>query len=278
MNRNYFEFQYVIGRGGFGKVWQVILKKNKQKYALKEMSKVKIIDKKSEKSIKAEREFLSKLHHPFIVNMNCAFQDYENLYLVMDLLTGGDLRYHFCRIRRFTEEETKFFTSCLLLGLEYIHNNNIIHRDIKPENLVCDQNGYIRITDFGIAKTNKGDNSSETSGTPGYMAPEVLLGKNYTFTVDFFAIGVIGYEFMLGKRPYNGNNRKEISKKTIGKEVIAIGIPTVMDLYCYLEEETNCIVTPTNIDFLIEKASSLLGESLNIFFHPNYIRQNTPKE
>ena len=107
------------------------------------MSKVKIIDKKSEKCIKAEREFLSKLHHPFIVNMICAFQDYENLYLVMDLLTGGDLRYHYCRIRRFTEEETKFFTSCLLLGLEYIHSNNIIHRDIKPENLVCDQNGYI---------------------------------------------------------------------------------------------------------------------------------------
>ena len=183
------------------------------------MSKVKIIDKKSEKSIKAEREFLSKLHHPFIVNMNCAFQDYENLYLVMDLLTGGDLRYHFCRIRRFTEEETKFFTCCLLLGLEYIHNNNIIHRDIKPENLVCDQNGYIRITDFGIAKTNKGDNSSETSGTPGYMAPEVLLAKNYTFTVDFFAIGVIGYEFMLGKRPYNGNNRKQIKNMVLKTQV-----------------------------------------------------------
>ena len=183
------------------------------------MSKVKIIDKKSEKSIKAEREFLSKLHHPFIVNMNCAFQDYENLYLVMDLLTGGDLRYHFCRIRRFTEEETKFFTSCLLLGLEYIHNNNIIHRDIKPENLVCDQNGYIRITDFGIAKINKGDNSSETSGTPGYMAPEVLLAKNYTFTVDFFAIGVIGYEFMMGKRPYNGNNRKQIKHLVLKTQV-----------------------------------------------------------
>jgi len=209
----------VIGRGGFGKVWQVILKKNNKKYALKEMSKVKIIDKKSEKSIKAEREFLAKLHHPFIVNMNCAFQDYENLYLVMDLLTGGDLRYHFCRIRRFTEEETKFFTGCLLLGLEYIHNNNIIHRDIKPENLVCDQNGYIRITDFGIAKTNKGDNSSETSGTPGYMAPEVLLAKNYTFTVDFFAIGVIGYEFMLGKRPYNGNNRKQIKQLMLKTQV-----------------------------------------------------------
>ena len=100
-----------------------------------------------------------------------------------------------------------------------IYNNNIIHRDIKPENLVCDKNGYIRITDFGIAKTNKGDNSSETSGTPGYMAPEVLLGKNYTFTVDFFAIGVIGYEFMLGKRPYNGNNRKEIKNLVLKNQL-----------------------------------------------------------
>ena len=182
------------------------------------MSKVKIIDRRSEKSIKCEREFLSKLRHPFIVNMNCAFQDYENLYLVMDLLTGGDLRYHICRIRKFTEEETKFFISCLLLGLEYIHNNNIIHRDIKPENLVSDENGYIRITDFGVAKINKEDNSSETSGTPGYMAPEVLMGKNHSFAVDFFAIGVMGYEFMTGTRPYNGQNRKEIKYMVLKKQ------------------------------------------------------------
>ena len=182
------------------------------------MSKVKIIDRRSEKSIKCEREFLSKLRHPFIVNMNCAFQDFENLYLVMDLLTGGDLRYHICRIRNFTEEETKFFISCLLLGLEYIHNNNIIHRDIKPENLVSDENGYIRITDFGVAKLNKEDNSSETSGTPGYMAPEVLMGQNHSFTVDFFAIGVMGYEFMIGTRPYNGKDRKEIKHMILKKQ------------------------------------------------------------
>ena len=182
------------------------------------MSKVKIIDRRSEKSIKGEREFLSKLRHPFIVNMNCAFQDYENLYLVMDLLTGGDLRYHICRIRKFTEEETKFFISCLLLGLEYIHNNNIIHRDIKPENLVSDENGYIRITDFGVAKINKEDNSSETSGTPGYMAPEVLMGINHSFSVDFFAIGIMGYEFMFGVRPYNGKNRKEIKQMVLKKQ------------------------------------------------------------
>ena len=218
VNKNYFEFQFVIGRGGFGKVWQVTMKKNNKQYALKEMSKVRIIDRRSEKSIKGERDFLSILRHPFIVNMNCAFQDYENLYLVMDLLTGGDLRYHLCKIRRFSEEETKFFIGCLLLGLEYIHNNNIIHRDIKPENLVSDENGYIRITDFGVAKIRKEDNSSETSGTPGYMAPEVLMAQNHSFPVDFFAIGIMGYEFMMGQRPYIGKSRKEIKHLVLQKQ------------------------------------------------------------
>ena len=194
------------------------MKKNNKKYALKEMSKVRIIDRRSEKSIKGERDFLSILRHPFIVNMNCAFQDYENLYLVMDLLTGGDLRYHLCKIRRFSEEETKFFIACLLLGLEYIHKNNIIHRDIKPENLVSDDKGYIRITDFGVAKIRKEDNSSETSGTPGYMAPEVLMAQNHSFPVDFFAIGIMGYEFMMGQRPYLGKSRKEIKHLVLKKQ------------------------------------------------------------
>ena len=194
------------------------MKKNNKKYALKEMSKVKIIDRHSEKSIKTEREFLSKLRHPFIINMNCAFQDYENLYLVMDLLTGGDLRYHLCKLRCFSEEETKFFIACLLLGLEYIHSSNIIHRDIKPENLVFDDKGYLHITDFGVAKIRKEDNSSETSGTPGYMAPEVLMAQNHSFPVDFFAIGVMGFEFMLGQRPYIGKNRKEIKHQVLRRQ------------------------------------------------------------
>ena len=218
VNKNYFEYQCAIGRGGFGKVWQVIMKNTNKKYALKEMSKVKIIDKRSEKSIRTEREFLSKLKHPFIVNMHCAFQDFENLYLVMDLLTGGDLRYHVCKLRRFSEIKTKFFIACLLLGLEYIHSNNIIHRDIKPENLVFDDRGYLRITDFGVAKIRKEDNSSETSGTPGYMAPEVLLAQNHSFPVDFFAIGIMGYEFMFGQRPYLGKNRKEIKHQVLRKQ------------------------------------------------------------
>ena len=210
ISRNSFHFLHIIGKGGFGRVWKVQSKKTKVYYALKEMSKVKILDKKSEKSINSERLFLSKLHHPFIINMHFAFQDNENLYLVIDLLNGGDLRYQIARNRRFTEEQTKFFISNLLLSLKYIHSNRVIHRDVKPENLVLDSNGYLCLTDFGIAKENCKDNSSETSGTPGYMAPEVMRRRNHSYPVDFFAIGVIGYEFMTGRRPYVGANRKEI--------------------------------------------------------------------
>ncbi len=92
-----------------------------------------------------------------------------------------------------------FFVACLLLGLEYIHSNNVLHRDIKPENLVLDERGYVRITDFGIAKVYQKENSSETSGTPGYMSPEVMCAQNHNIAVDYFAVGVIAYEFMNGK-------------------------------------------------------------------------------
>ncbi len=218
ITKNLFEFLYIIGRGGFGKVWKVLYKKTQNKYALKEMSKVKIIDRKSEKSIKNEKDFLTQLNYPFLVNMICSFQDTDNLYLVMDLFQGGDLRYHLCLKKKFTEIETKFFISCLLLSLKYIHSKNIIHRDIKPENLVLDSSGYLALTDFGVASRKTRDNSSETSGTPGYMAPEVLCGQNHSFPVDFFAIGIICYEFMTGKRPYLGRNRKEIKEAVFSKQ------------------------------------------------------------
>ena len=220
INRNNFKFLCVIGKGGFGRVWKIQSKKTKQIFALKEMSKLKIIDKKSEKSINSEREFLSKLNHPFIVNMHYAFQDKDNLYLVMDLLNGGDLRYHASRYRKFSEEQTRFFIANMVYALQYIHSHNVIHRDIKPENLVLDEKGYVRITDFGIAKENMPDNSSETSGTPGYMAPEVMKAKNHSFPVDFFAIGVIGYEFMLGRRPYYGKSRKEIKEQMLSTPAV----------------------------------------------------------
>ena len=143
------------------------------------------------------------------------------MYLVLDLLTGGDLRYQIGIHRRqyFSEHQTKFFISCIIESLSYIHSKNIIHRDIKPENLVFDDRGYLHITDFGIAKIKSKNNKNETSGTPGYMAPEVMKGMNHTGSVDYFAVGVITYELMMGQRPYIGKNRKEIKEQMMSRQI-----------------------------------------------------------
>lgn len=93
------------------------------------------------------------------------------------------------------------------MALQYLHQNGIIHRDVKPENLVFDKDGYLRLTDLGVARLNKDSVANDTSGTPGYMAPEVMCRMEHSFPVDFYAVGVIAYELLIGKRPYNGKNR-----------------------------------------------------------------------
>ncbi|CAD8087136.1 unnamed protein product [Paramecium sonneborni] len=219
IGRGNFKFHFVLGKGGFGKVWRVEMIKTHKLFAMKEMSKAKVLAKKSVNSVMNERTLLTQLKHPFIANIHYAFQDRENLYLVMDLLTGGDLRYHIGKMRKFSEQHTKFVIASMLVALEYLHKNGIIHRDIKPENIVLDKKGYPRLTDFGIARVIKPENSQETSGTPGYMAPEVMFRQNHSFGVDHFALGVMAYEFMMGKRPYLGKTRKDIRDAIIAKQV-----------------------------------------------------------
>lgn len=214
-----FELQYIIGRGGFGVVWRAKMKKSGKLFALKHMSKLRIVQKESIKSVLNERMLLSIIKHPFIVNMQYAFQDRLGLYLVMDLMIGGDLRYHMNKKKTFNEPQTKFIVSCILTGLEYLHVNGILHRDIKPENLVFDNKGYLRITDFGVANLLKKNNGNDSSGTPGYMSPEVMNRLPHGFQSDYYAIGVIAFECMCGRRPYFGRNRKEIKDQILSKQV-----------------------------------------------------------
>ena len=182
------------------------------------MSKAKIIDKKSIDSILGEKEILSSIHHSFIVNLIYSFQDHDNLYLVMDLLPGGNLRYHLSIRRHFNEEQTKFLITSILIGLEYIHSQNILFRDLKPENLVFDSKGYLLITDFGIAKRYQINNKKDTSGTVGYLAPEVLCNVNHGFSIDYYSIGIITYELIFGHRPYLGKSKHEIKQLILTRQ------------------------------------------------------------
>lgn len=215
-----FEIKYAIGRGGFGKVWKVVHKASGKIYAMKEMKKNLIIEKRSVAGVMNERYFLGVLHHSFIVNLHYAFQTKTSLYLVLDLMSGGDLRFYISLNHRIvTENSLKFIAACVLEGLEYLHENGILHRDIKPENLVFDINGYLHITDFGIAQASNEDNSSQSSGTPVYMSPESICIKSSTPVSDFYSLGVILFECLTGKRPYLGRNRKEIIKSILVKQV-----------------------------------------------------------
>lgn len=155
------------------------------------MSKIKLIKKKSVHCIMNERNLLAMLKHPLIVNMHYAFEDKEKLYILTDLLNGGDLRYHMKRKIKFDEEKLKFIVACAAAALEYMHTNGVIHRDIKPENMIFGEDGYVSLTDLGISTIWTPENCNETSGTPGYMAPEVMSKQNHGIAVDYYGLGII---------------------------------------------------------------------------------------
>ena len=141
INTNSFEFLKIIGEGGYGKVYKVRYIKENKILALKELSKKKILEKNMINYIFKERDILFSLYSNSISNLYYTFQDKNNLFMVFDYLPGGDLRKLMRKYDFFLEEEIKFIAGCVVLGLEYIHLNNIIHRDIKPENLIIDEKG-----------------------------------------------------------------------------------------------------------------------------------------
>ena len=180
------------------------------------MSKAKLIEQNCYEDIIYERDLESNLEHPFLATLIFSFQDKDYIYMIHDLMSGGDLRYWYTQKKIFTEKECKFLVVCIILALEYLHSNKIIHRDLKPENILFDKNGYIHIADFGIAKMLNNEPEEKlihVSGTPGYMAPETIFKEKHSYTSDFFSLGVIMYEMMLKKRPFIGKNRQEIKEK-----------------------------------------------------------------
>jgi serine/threonine protein kinase len=196
-----FEHLKVIGRGYFGKVTQVKYKKDGCIYALKTLKKSKLKEAKQIEHTKTERKILEIVMHPFIVSLQFAFQTEKKLYFVMDYFNGGELFYHLRTKGMFNEIQAKFYLSQILLALEFLHKKKIMYRDLKPENIILDKTGYIKLTDFGLAKQNIEDDFGSTQtfcGTPEYLAPEIIRGDKYGKGVDIWCMGILLYEMLYG--------------------------------------------------------------------------------
>ncbi|XP_053528468.1 serine/threonine-protein kinase 32B isoform X2 [Artibeus jamaicensis] len=208
VNFDHFQILRAIGKGSFGKVCIVQKRDTKKMYAMKYMNKQKCIERDEVRNVFRELQIMQGLEHPFLVNLWYSFQDEEDMFMVADLLLGGDLRYHLQRNARFTEGAVQLYVCELALALDYLQRRHIIHRDIKPDNILLDEHGHVHITDFNIATVvNGAEKASSMAGTKPYMAPEVFQvcvdgGPGYSYPVDWWSLGVTAYELLRGWRPY----------------------------------------------------------------------------
>ncbi|XP_059701167.1 serine/threonine-protein kinase 32B [Haemorhous mexicanus] len=208
VNFDHFQILRAIGKGSFGKVCIVQKRDTKKMYAMKYMNKQKCIERDEVRNVFRELQIMQGLEHPFLVNLWYSFQDEEDMFMVVDLLLGGDLRYHLQQNVHFNEGTVKLYICELALSLDYLQRYHIIHRDIKPDNILLDEHGHVHITDFNVATVVKGsEKASSMAGTKPYMAPEVFQafmdgGPGYSYPVDWWSLGITAYELLRGWRPY----------------------------------------------------------------------------
>ncbi|EGC31721.1 hypothetical protein DICPUDRAFT_39515 [Dictyostelium purpureum] len=214
-----FTILALVGKGGFGKVFQVQNNESQKIFALKIIKKNHIIARKSVFNTISEKDILKRISHPFIVSLHYAFQNEKKLYLVMDFVNGGQLFGHLKREGILTEDQVKYYLAELILALEHLHNNNIIHRDLKPENILIDSDGHCILTDFGLAKEDVIEESSGSfCGTLEYMAPEMIQSKAYGKAVDWWSIGVLCFDMLVGTTPFEHKNRALMQDKIINEK------------------------------------------------------------
>ncbi|KAG2158890.1 kinase-like domain-containing protein [Suillus bovinus] len=211
-----FEFLKLIGRGTFGKVFQVRKRDTKRIYAMKVLSKREIVAKKEVAHTIGERKILQRsLESPFLVGLKFSFQTDTDLYLITDFKSGGELFWHLQKETRFSEERARFYIAELVLALEHLHRYNIVYRDLKPENILLDATGHVALCDFGLSKADLRSDELTTTfcGTTEYLAPEVLLDEHgYSKLVDFWSLGVLLFEMCCGWSPFYAEDTQQMYK------------------------------------------------------------------
>ncbi|ORY23058.1 kinase-like domain-containing protein [Naematelia encephala] len=217
---NLFHFYLLrsVGKGAFGKVRVVQHKHTKTLFALKYINKAKCVKMKAVANIVQERRLLEEIDHPFVVNLRYAFQDDENCFFVLDLMLGGDLRFHLDRAGAMNEETVRFYMAEIASAVDYLHSKRIVHRDLKPDNILLDERGHAHITDFNIAvHFSERRLLTGVAGSMAYMAPEVLTKRGYSAPVDFWSLGILGYELLFGKRPFRGRTNTALTNSILNE-------------------------------------------------------------
>ena len=240
VNFDNFNILMLLGRGSFGKVVLAKKKDNQKLYALKILNKSKVKLQNQVDHTLTERAILEKIDHTFIVKLKYAFQTPDKLCFVTEYMPGGELFYHLRKQRYFSEDKARFYIAEIILGIEFLHKNNCIYRDLKPENILLDKDGHIRLTDFGlskitISKKEEGHVAYTICGTPEYLAPEILEGKGYSKAVDWWSLGALLYEMLVGFSPFK--------PKTKDKRIDIRIYKTPIDYKSFISKEAKSLIS-----------------------------------
>uniref|UniRef100_A0A8C7HW21 protein kinase C n=1 Tax=Oncorhynchus kisutch TaxID=8019 RepID=A0A8C7HW21_ONCKI len=220
---NDFKCVAVLGRGHFGKVLLAEYKSTGEMFAIKALKKGDIVARDEVDSLMCEKrifETVNSVRHPFLVNLFACFQTQEHVCFVMEYAAGGDLMMHI-HADVFSEPRAIFYAACVVLGLQFLHEHEIVYRDLKLDNLLLDTEGYVKIADFGLCKEGMGfrDRTSTFCGTPEFLAPEVLTETSYTRAVDWWGLGVLIFEMLVGESPFPGDDEEEVFDSIVNDEV-----------------------------------------------------------
>ena len=208
---NDFKLLKVLGRGTFGKVCLAQYKATKKYYAMKIMKKNIILEHNQVTHTLLEKNILQNLNYQFLVGMDFCFQTQERIYFAMNFIRGGELFSHLYKCKYFPEEKAKFYSAIVGLALEYLHTHGIVYRDIKPDNILIDEDGYLKLADFGMSKMLKDQEKAfSLCGTPEYFAPEIITREGHNKSADWWSYGILLYEMLYGIPPFYSKNTEKM--------------------------------------------------------------------